>query len=185
LILTDREIQIAIDRKQIVIDPEPQDASYSSTSVDLTLDSTLTVFAKPRPGVEITIDPTLAGFNPETSLGELTEIIEIDETGYRLHPNVLCLGWTAEFVNLKTESRLAARIEGKSSLARIGLGVHVTAPTIHNGFKGRIRLEIVNHGSVPIRLKKAMRIAQLIFEQTLGTPNKGYQGRFVNQGVLR
>jgi len=68
-----------------------------------------------------------------------------------------------------------------SSLARLGLGVHVTAPTIHAGFDGHIRLEMVNHGKLPIRLRTGMRICQLIFEQTLGTPDKGYRGHFSGQ----
>jgi dCTP deaminase len=87
---------------------------------------------------------------------------------------------TREYVNLK-EARLGARVEGKSSLARIGLSIHVTAPTIHAGFEGRIRLEIMNHGILPIRLKPEMRICQLILEQTVGTPDKGYQGQFRGQ----
>ena len=86
---------------------------------------------------------------------------------------------------LRESPRLAARVEGKSSLGRLGLGVHITAPTIHAGFNGRIRLEIINHGSLPIRLRAGMRICQLIFEQTLGTPEKGYSGRFVGQNTTR
>lgn len=78
-------------------------------------------------------------------------------------------------------ARLAARVEGKSSLARFGLGVHITAPTIHAGFKGRVRLEIFNNNIVPIRLITGMRICQLIFELTLGTPDHGYQGQFLDQ----
>jgi dCTP deaminase len=91
------------------------------------------------------------------------------------------LGWTAEYINIPTDARLAARVEGKSSLARIGIGVHLTAPTIHAGFKGQIRLEIVNHGPVPIILKPGMRICQLVFELTLGTPEGGYKGQFLDQ----
>jgi dCTP deaminase len=66
-------------------------------------------------------------------------------------------------------------VEGKSSLARLGLGVHITAPTIHSGFGNSIRLEIINHGAVPIRLRAGMRICQIVFELTLGTPQKGFQ----------
>ncbi|MEZ5888805.1 MAG: hypothetical protein R3D52_00230 [Xanthobacteraceae bacterium] len=61
--------------------------------------------------------------------------------------------------------------------------VHITAPTIHAGFDGRIRLEMVNHGKIPIRLRPGMRICPLIFEQTLGTPEKGYQGQFSGQRI--
>jgi len=75
---------------------------------------------------------------------------------------------------LPVHTRLAARVEGKSSLARFGLGVHITAPTIHSGFALPIRLEIMNHGYLPIRLREGMKICQLIFELTLGTPEKGF-----------
>jgi len=57
----------------------------------------------------------------------------------------------------------------------------MTAPTIHAGFEGRIRLEIVNHGHLPILLKSNMRICQLVFEQTLDTPAKAYIGQFQGQ----
>ena len=76
---------------------------------------------------------------------------------------------------------MAGRVEGKSGLARLGVAVHVTAPTIHAGFAGQIRLEIINHGSVPVRLRTGMRISQLILELTLGTPVKSYKGRFSGQ----
>jgi dCTP deaminase len=66
-------------------------------------------------------------------------------------------------------------------LARFGLGIHITAPTIHSGFKGRIQLEIINHGPTPVTLRENMKVCQLIFEQTLGTPEKGYQGQFQGQ----
>ena len=78
-------------------------------------------------------------------------------------------------------ARVAARVEGKSSLARLGLAVHVTAPTIHAGFEGQSQLEVINHGRLPIRLRAGMAICQLIFEQTLGFPEIGYGGQFSGQ----
>jgi deoxycytidine triphosphate deaminase len=101
--------------------------------------------------------------------------------GYVLEPQAFILGWTREDIQLPVNSRLAARVEGKSSLARIGLGVHITAPTIHAGFKGPIQLEICNHGSLRVRLRPKMRVCQLILEQTLGNPVKGYKGQFYGQ----
>ncbi|MFY9628129.1 MAG: dCTP deaminase [Methylocystis sp.] len=108
-----------------------------------------------------------------------TETITID--GYQLKQKELILAYTKEYVDLRRDTKIAARVEGKSSLARIGLSVHITAPTIHAGFDGQIRLEIVNHGHLPIKLKPGMRICQLIFEQTLGTPVRGYGGQFSGQ----
>jgi dCTP deaminase len=86
-------------------------------------------------------------------------------------------------VDLNANARLAARIEGKSSLARLGLAVHVTAPTIHAGSKGQIQLEIINHGPLPIRLRPGMPVCQLIFEQTLGVPDRAYGGQFIRQAA--
>jgi dCTP deaminase len=183
LILTDREIQIAIERGLIDIDPRPTDKAFSSTSLDLTLDPTITEFKKPKGGIETIIDPNHIDFSPETTLSEITHSVMLTDDGYLLQPNILVLGWTKEFVDLKIDARLAARVEGKSSLARLGLGVHITAPTIHSGFNGRIRLEMINHGSVPIRLRAGMRVCQLIFESTLGTPDRGYKGQFFGQST--
>ena len=66
-------------------------------------------------------------------------------------------------------------------MARLGIGIHITAPTIHAGFKGQLQLEIVNHGPADVVLRPGMPICQLIFEQTLGTPEKGYAGIFAGQ----
>jgi dCTP deaminase len=180
MIFTDREIKLALEKKSITIDPIPVEEAFSSTSVDLTLDPILSEFRDRAVGRYF--DPGAPGYSIERILAEETERIDITQTRiYELEPNKLILGWTAEYLDLRPSPRLAARVEGKSSLGRIGLGIHVTAPTIHAGFNGRIRLEIVNHSKIPIRLRSGMRICQLVFEQTLGTPEKGYRGRFSGQ----
>ena len=114
-------------------------------------------------------------------LSEMTETSDIPSDGFSLGPKQFILGWTAERIKLPVQSRLAARVEGRSSLGRFGLSVHLTAPTIHAGFEGRIRLEIVNHNIFPIRLREDMRICQLIFELTYGTPESGYKGQYFDQ----
>lgn len=181
MILTDREIQIALERGQIQITPLPDDLAYSSTSLDLTLDSRITRFKQNLSFLPRVIDVTHPDYDYDTALQELSTTEAILEDGFDLPPRELVLGWTVEYVNIPSLTRLAARVEGKSSLARIGIGIHLTAPTIHAGFKGQIRLEIVNHGPAPIKLKAGMRICQLIFELTLGTPQSGYQGQFLDQ----
>lgn len=182
MILTDREIQIAIDCGAIEVEPAPTQIQYSSTSLDLTLDPTLTRFKAPLTGVGVYLDRSLTGFDHEAVLSSLGNEIEINpESGYDFQPGEMILAWTKEYVKLPVESRIAARVEGKSSLARLGVGVHLTAPTIHAGFDGQIRLEMVNHNVMPIKLRIGMRICQLIFEQTIGTPVKGYKGRFSGQ----
>jgi dCTP deaminase len=66
-------------------------------------------------------------------------------------------------------------------LARLGVGIHITAPTIHSGFEGQVQLEMFNFGPNTIVLDAGMRICQLIFEQNVGTPEKGYEGSFAKQ----
>jgi dCTP deaminase len=178
VILTDREIQIALNEGQIIVDPAPTNLLvYTSTSLDLTLESHISEFHQDigHSALEQVIDPSHETFSAEKILEKITKQITIDKDGYKLIPNKLVLGWTVERIHLPIPSRIAARVEGRSSLARFGLGVHITAPTIHAGFNNPIRLEIFNHGELPIRLRTGMRICQLIFESTMGTPQKAYQ----------
>jgi dCTP deaminase len=183
MILTDREIQIFLANKQISITPEPIATRYSSTSVDLTLAKQIRVWTfdqiKKTRGEIVTPWPK---FIYKQFRDKYTKRIDISsDTGYVLEPNAFVLAWTHEKIVLPNYSRIAARVEGKSSLARIGLAVHNTAPTIHAGFKGPIQLELCNHGPVSIRLTPDMPICQLIFELTFGTPAKGYSGMFLGQ----
>ena len=183
MILTDREIQIFLANRQISIKPEPNSVRYSSTSVDLTLAKQLRVWSfdqieKSR-GEIITPGPK---FRYPEFRDKYTRRINIPlGKGYILSPGAFVLAWTYETITLPNHSRVAARVEGKSSLARLGLAVHVTAPTIHAGFEGPVQLELCNHGPVSIRLTPGMPICQLIFEMTLGTPAKGYSGMFLKQ----
>ncbi len=180
MILTDREIKIGLARGLIELEPAPKEDAFSSTSVDLTLHSQIRQF---RDEVEssVNIDPAKPGFKFSKVSDLLTEPFNIEQT-FSLQRRRLLLAWTRETLRLPITSRLAARVEGKSSLARVGLGIHITAPTIHAGFEGQIQLEILNHGPTDVVLRPGMRICQLIFETTLGTPEKGYAGAFAGQG---
>lgn len=181
VILTDREIRISIERGLIEIAPNPLESAYSSTALDLTLDAPFRSYRQPSQSVGQYLDPFAEGFSISEAIDTLTTAESISSNGYDLNPNHLILAWTKERVNLKTEARIAARVEGKSSLARLGLLVHLTAPTIHAGFARPIQLEMVNMGKLPIRLRVGMPICQLIFEQTVGVAEKGYSGRFSRQ----
>jgi dCTP deaminase len=175
VILTDREIQIAIRTRQIEIDPVPNGDAYSSTSLDLTLDAPGEVWNNPG---GLTLDVGTRDFRYDM-LAALKTPISFES--HVIEPGGFVLGWTKETIHLPPMSRLAARVEGKSSLARLGIGVHLTAPTIHAGFKGQIQLEIKNSGPHRISLQPGMRVCQLIFEATTGTPEKGYAGAFLGQ----
>ena len=179
VILTDREIKLAISKGQLELDPRPDGEAFSSTAVDLTLDPVARVF-KEEAQQGLIIDPGVDGFKFHNIVNLLTEQVST-EPNYSLAPRILLLAWTKESLALPVHSRLAARVEGKSSLARLGVGIHITAPTIHAGFKGQLQLEIVNHGPTDVVLRAGMRICQLIIEMTLGAPEKGYTGLFEGQ----
>ena len=182
MILTDREIRNSLEANLFDIVPRPSLEAYSSTTVDLTLSPVLRVYKSQPTGLKTAIDPSQPGFNAINLINQLTDVANIDhKNGYDLIPGVLILGWTLETIDLKDHCRLAARVEGKSSLARVGLGIHVTAPIIHTGFKAPIQLEMINHGPLPICLRKGMRICQIVFEQTLGMPDRSYKGQFLGQ----
>lgn len=195
MILSDREIKAAIARGFLKLDPEPKPEHWSSTAIDLTLDAELRVWEPGHgSGVDVTFCPGTRDFNYTEVAEKHTRRVEIPEHGHVLEPKAFVLGWTIEKVQLPHTSRLAARVEGKSSLARLGLGVHVTAPTIHAGFGYRpplggpgnpIQLEIWNVGTLRIKLTKGLPICQLIFEEVHGTPEKGYAGMFAKQGASK
>lgn len=184
MILTDREIKHSLDSGLISITPLPDKEAYASTSVDLTLAPKIRVYNQQAIGVDAAIDPAVSGFDVMQVIKSLSEERDIDPSdGYVLKGRHLILAWTRERVQLHEHGRVSARVEGKSSLARLGLAIHVTAPTIHCGFKApSIQLEVINHGPLPIRLRIGMPICQLIFEQTLGMPENAYKGRFAEQG---
>jgi dCTP deaminase len=202
MILCDREIDLALDQKRLIIFPRPDPKQMDSTTVDLRLDGTLDqwVFQEPDPGLGQSAPrfrPGHPGFNFSDMEKKYTKPIDISESGYDLSPGPgenFILGWTLERIYLPHTSRVCARVEGKSSMARLGLGVHVTAPTIHAGFGynhnaqtfdehgAQLRLEIWNVGPLTIELVKGMRICQLVVEEVREVPNRGYLGQFNLQG---
>nr|WP_250152587.1 dCTP deaminase [Ancylobacter radicis] len=179
--MTDRDITDALAAGTLCIDPPPPADFYAPNGVDLRLDSRLTLYREPAPDEDPVIDPAGPGYTFREAITGMADDIEIGEEGFVLDPGRLVLGWTLERVDFGAGARLAARVEGKSSLARIGLIVHLTAPTIHAGSTGRIQLEIINLGPRPIRLRAGMKVCQLILEQTLGIPQRRYGGQFAGQ----
>lgn len=177
MILSDAAITEALDTGRLVIDPEPAPRSapgvaetpFNASSVDLQLGGSI---MKPREGLSVALDPGRG--SASNTLHTLYEPERISQTGYVLHPREFVLASTAERVELplgdSLQPSLAARVEGRSSLARYGLLVHFTAPTIHAGFAGTITLEMINLGPSPIVLRQGMRICQLIVEEVAGIP---------------
>ncbi|OWK45679.1 dCTP deaminase [Fimbriiglobus ruber] len=194
MILSDREIKAAIKRGAIRLSPTPDESMWSSTAVDLRLAPQINQWKRPTlGGVDIPIRPADEKYSFPALQRECCPETTITDQGYVLAAGKFILGWTIEKIRLPHHSKIAARVEGKSSLARLGLGVHVTAPTIHAGFGDRtipkdypgnpIQLEIWNVGPLDIVLVSGMKICQLIFESVEGTPDIGYTGQFADQGT--
>jgi dCTP deaminase len=156
-VLSDGTIRRLVDEGQIVIAPwDP--LMVQPASVDLKLGTSFRVFHNHKIQVIDLADPPQG----------LTEPVEIaPDDLFVIHPNEFVLGRTEEHVEMPAD--LVARIEGKSSLGRLGLIVHATAGFVDPGFKGSLTLEITNFNSVPIVLRPGLPIAQLSF-MTLDQP---------------
>jgi dCTP deaminase len=182
-ILCDRDIRDALDDGLIEITPTPSDECISTSAVDLRLSREFRRWKlAERAGLEVVVDPSANGYDFQAIAEEHTESMALEPDGsIILRPRDFVLGVTEERVNFPREHRLAARVEGRSSLARLGVGVHVTAPTIHSGFRGRITLEITNLGNLPVKLRPGQRACQLIIERLSDAPSEYAVGSFVGQ----
>jgi dCTP deaminase len=174
MVLSDRTIKEELAAGRIVIDPLG-DGCIQPASVDLHLDQNLLVFRNSRrPFIDVRQD-----------MSDLTEMEEIDrETPFMLHPGEFVLASTLEEIELPDD--LVARLEGKSSLGRIGLLIHSTAGYVDPGWKGHLTLELSNVSNLPVTLYYGMKIGQLSFlrlttaaDVVYGSPELGskYQGQ--------
>ncbi|MGH9191042.1 MAG: dCTP deaminase [Acidimicrobiales bacterium] len=151
MILSDRTIREQLDAGRIVIDPLDESCIQPS-SVDLRLDRLFRVF----------LNHTMPVIDVKEDLEDLTRLVEIGEgEAFILHPGEFVLGSTYEKVSLPDD--LVGRIEGKSSLGRLGLLIHSTAGFIDAGFSGHITLELSNVANLPITLYPGMKIGQVSF----------------------
>ena len=171
---------IEINAERLIFDPPiaDEDERVDSSSVDLLLHPDLVLLPAERvQGVTIVpSDRDVEVMNLLSLHGEHRSLIA---SPYRLEPHHLIIGKTLEHITLP--NHLAARIEGKSSLARFGLSVHVTAPTVIAGFAGNLFLEMRNVGPFAIELSQGMKIAQLVLEHVGLPPSRGYGGQFQQQ----
>ena len=181
MIFSDLEIRAAIEQGRLIFTPDiPLDSDrIDSSSVDLLLDSELLVYP-PAPAAGIKVNPMQAGRSIRELIRQLSspETIEVGRP-YPLEPGRLVIGKTLEYVRFAPD--IAGRIEGRSSLARLGLAVHVTAPTVLAGWAGQLYLEIYNVGPFSIELEKNMPIAQLVLERTGVPADNPYSGQFQGQ----
>jgi len=173
-VLSDRDIRAALEAGTVKI--RPYDAvDLQPSSVDLHLDHAFRVFRNNRyPFIDVR--------QPQPDLTELLRIE--DDEPFILHPGEFVLGQTLEWVELPND--LVARLEGRSSLGRLGLLIHSTAGYVDPGWKGNLTLELSNVANLPIALYATMRIGQISFfqmsspvDRPYGSPELGsrYQGQ--------
>ncbi len=173
MVLSDRTIRRLLDEGRIGIDPYDE-ALLQPSSVDVRVDRYFRVFHNARyPFIDV-----------KQPMDDLTELVEIDSEPFILHPGEFVLGSTLERIRLPDD--LVARLEGKSSLGRLGLLIHSTAGFIDPGWDGHVTLELSNVANLPITIYYGMKIGQLSFvqlsepaESPYGTATLGskYQGQ--------
>ena len=169
MILSDEGIRNALARGEIEIDPPPKPDQYQTSAVDIFLGDSFRIWDLPKfnvPGVRVELNLAQQRF-VETAAVYSCDAPREGDGSVILPPWAVVaqvmLCQTRERIHLKPESRLAARVEGRSSLARLGLMVHLTAPTIHAGFNATITLELINNGPFFLRLiPTKTRICQFI-----------------------
>jgi dCTP deaminase len=166
MILSDHDIKIALKKKEIVVRPKPDlDIQLGSSSLDLRLGYKFLVFRHRKFPY---IDPS----KPETTHGMTEEVTISKKDPYVLQPGEFVLASILEWVELP--DHICARIDGRSSLGRLGLVIHSTAGHIDAGFKGAITMEISNIGMMPIILYPKMRICHLVFEPLSSPADRPY-----------
>jgi dCTP deaminase len=174
MVLSDRTIRRLLAEGRIGIEPYAEELLQPS-SVDVRVDRLFRVFRNSRyPFIDV-----------KREMEELTELVEVDpEEAFILHPGEFVLGSTLERITLPDD--LVARLEGKSSLGRLGLLIHSTAGFIDPGWDGHVTLELSNVANLPITIYYGMKIGQLSFvqltepaEHPYGTGSLGskYQGQ--------
>ena len=162
MLLSDRDIRSCVDSGRVRLEPwDPQ--MIQPSSIDVHLDRFFRLFNNHKYSV---IDP--AADQPE-----LTRLVDVSAEGSLiLHPGEFVLGSTYEKVTLADD--VAARLEGKSSLGRLGLLTHSTAGFIDPGFSGHVTLELSNTATLPIALYPGMKVGQLCFFQLSSAAEKPY-----------
>ena len=174
MVLSDRDIKRELAQGRIVIEPLDM-KDVQPASVDVRLGSSFRIF---RNSTHTFIDPT-------TDQPELTEAVEVSEGGqFVLHPGQFVLGTTLERIAVPGD--ILGKLEGKSTLGRLGLMIHSTAGYVDPGWDGYLTLELANVANLPILLYPGMRIGQISFtymstpvDVPYGSPQLGshYQGQ--------
>jgi len=162
VLLSDRDITAQLEAERIALEPYDP-AMIQPSSIDVRLDRFFRLFDNHK----------YAFIDPSQDQPELTHLVEVDgDQPFILHPGEFALGSTFERVSLPDD--IAARLEGKSSLGRLGLLTHSTAGFIDPGFTGHVTLELSNVATLPIKLWPGMKIGQMCFFQLSSPAEEPY-----------
>jgi dCTP deaminase len=184
MILSDRQIEAAIKSGEIVIRPDVHPSQFDSSSLNLRVGDDFRIWLPTlrAAGTSHAIDLVSIDL---ADIIDLTKPLSPDSRGIiAIDPDAFVLVRTLEHISIPLRSRLAARVEGRSKQARLGMTAHITAPTIHAGYAGRVTLEIKNFG--PFKLEvvpNETRLCQLIFERVGGVPSRGASTTFSEQAT--
>ena len=173
MLLSDGEIREAVESRHLGIEPFSV-GNIQSASIDLRLYWEIRAAGR-DPVRGMTLDPET--LNIQDHINRYTKLADISgEQTWRFEPGQFVIGQTLEWVEMPMD--LAGRIEGRSRLARLGVGVHITAPKIDPGFRNRITLEMYNLGPWTIALSGGMTICTLMVERLSRPAREGYDGMF-------
>jgi dCTP deaminase len=172
--LCDKDIEQYLNDKKIIIEPKPNSSMISGVSVDIRLGNEFRVF-QDHTAPYIDLSAPKAEVQDAMNSIMSDEIHIKDGDAFFLHPGELALAVTYESVTLPAD--IVGWLDGRSSLARLGLMVHVTAHRIDPGWSGQIVLEFFNSGKLPLALRPKMKIAALNFETMSSSAVRPYNKR--------
>jgi dCTP deaminase len=158
--LSDIDIQKHMDSGDITFEPQPTAECFGSFSIDVRLANVFRQFRRSQtPYIDLSDPNSAYAVNADS----MEEIIITDGDSFFLHPGEFALGMTCE--NIKLATNIVGWLDGRSSLARLGLMVHITAHSIDPGWEGNITFEFFNAGRLPLALKPGLRIGAISFEK--------------------
>jgi dCTP deaminase len=173
MVLSDVDLRAALDNGEISVSPlDDLETQLGACSLDLRLGSEFRVFERTRNAF---IDP-----RGVIDWDSFTRVVSVaDDEPFIMHPQELILAATIEEVRLS--AGILGRLEGRSSLGRLGIIVHGTAPLFFPGFHGRAVLELGNIGPMPVALYPGMRICAFTFERLSSPSSRPYKGKYSGQ----
>ena len=178
--LSDKDIKLLLEEGNLIIDPQPTNDKITGVTVDLTLSSMFKTFNNIQvPFIDLSEDRDSINLSISRLTGEVIVIENKDL--FFIHPGELVIGMIEE--NISIPENLVGILDGRSSLARLGLCVHISASRIDPGWNGRIALEFYNCGKVPLGLRPGMDICAISFELITSYVDVSYKNKSISKYI--